>query len=351
MAYYTPLRYPGGKRRLAPVVTQLLHENRLRDINYVEPYAGGAAVALDLLFSELAATVHINDLSRPVYAFWHTVLNHTDDLCQRVRSIRLSLAEWRRQRAVYDNRETADLADLGFAAFFLNRTNRSGIINGGVIGGHDQSGDWGIDARFNKQDLIQRIRRIGRYRNRIALYQSDALDFAKSIMPTLGKNTFGFFDPPYIDNGEDLYLNTYDVDGHRRLSEQILALERPWIVTYDGGAIREGLYPTQRRVVYRLSYAAQDRYRGKEVMFLSDGLRVPNDWHKRSFVLCYRTRRGEPIYAKMENMKPQHEMEEGPAALERFRKAMKTIIAVPKSAVVARPKTRSKHKKATTRKG
>jgi DNA adenine methylase len=331
------------------VVTELLQENRLKDVDYVEPYAGGAAVALDLLFGELAATVHINDLSRPVYAFWHTVLNNTNDLCQRVRSIRLSMTEWRRQRAVYDNRETADLADLGFAAFFLNRTNRSGIINGGVIGGHDQSGDWGIDARFNKPELIHRIRRIGRYRSRITLYQRDALDFAKSIMPTLGKNTFGFFDPPYIDNGEDLYLNTYDVAGHRRLSEQIIALDRPWIVTYDGGAIREGLYPAQRRIVYSLSYAAQDRYRGKEVMFLSDDLRVPADWQKGRFALCYKTRRREPIYAKMENVKPHPEIAEGPAAFERFRQAVKTIVGVPKSAVAARPKAKPR-KRRTRRK-
>src|SRR5216684_2471245 len=170
MPYYTPLRYPGGKRRLATVVIRLLEENGLRDIQYVEPYAGGSAIALDLLFREYASVVHINDLSRPVYAFWHTVLNDTAELCQRIRRVKVTMREWHRQRAVYERRGTTDLSDLGFAALFLNRTNRSGIIGGGIIGGKDQKAKWLIDARFNKDELIHRIRKIGRYANRIRLY-------------------------------------------------------------------------------------------------------------------------------------------------------------------------------------
>jgi len=140
MPIYTPLRYPGGKRRLAPFVGQLLEQNRLRNVEYAEPYAGGAAIALSLLFEERAACVHINDLSRPVFAFWHSVLNDAANLCQRIRSTRVSMREWERQRAVYDASDTIDLASLGFATLFLNRTNRSGILAGGVIGGKGQTG-------------------------------------------------------------------------------------------------------------------------------------------------------------------------------------------------------------------
>jgi len=350
MPFYTPLRYPGGKRRLAPVVARLLNENRLKDIDYVEPYAGGAAVALALLFDELAATVHINDLSRPLYAFWHTVLNHNADLCQRIRAVRVNMREWERQRTVYGKRESADLADLGFAALFLNRTNRSGIIDGGVIGGKGQTGAWGLDARFNKPELIQRIRRIGRYRSRILLYQRDALDFISDVLPSLGTNTFTFFDPPYIENSEDLYLNTYDFDGHRRLSSTILTLDRPWIVTYDSAAIRHGLYPLQRRLVYGLSYSAQDRYSGKEIMYLSDDLRLPSEWPQMRRFLLSRHNSRYPVYGRMENVKPQPEIEEGPAAFERFRRAVKTIVGVPKSAVSGRRKDRPKKRRAMRRK-
>src|SRR3954452_7666158 len=142
MPFYTPLRYPGGKRRLTHVVTRLLEENGLRDVEYAEPYAGGAAIALSLLFEEYASVVHINDLSRPVFAFWHAALNDTKELCCRIERTNVTMREWHRQRKVYENRAAADLADLGFATLFLNRTNRSGILSGGVIGGKSQESEW-----------------------------------------------------------------------------------------------------------------------------------------------------------------------------------------------------------------
>lgn len=277
MPYYTPLRYPGGKRRLATVVTWLLQANSLRDIQYAEAYAGGAAIALTLLFEEYASVIHINDLSRPVYAFWHAVLNDNSDLCQRIRHVRVSMAEWRRQRSVYDQQDSADLSDLGFAALFLNRTNRSGIISGGVIGGKKQDAKWLIDARFNKHELIHRIKRIGRYASRIKLYHQDAVDFTNHVLPGLRPNLFAFFDPPYIDNGEDLYLNNYGIEDHRQIATCVNRLQHPWVVTYDLAATRYRLYH-HRRLFYGLPYSAQDRREGREVMFFSDHLRLPREW-------------------------------------------------------------------------
>lgn len=301
MPFYTPLRYPGGKRRLAPVIARLLEENSLHDIEYVEPYAGGAAMALALLFEEHAATIHINDLSRSVYAFWHTVLHDVKELCDRIRHVSVTMDEWHRQRAIYDDRETADLVDLGFATLFLNRTNRSGIIGGGVIGGKGQSGAWGLDARFNKEELVQRIRRVNRYRNRIRLYGLDALRFTNDVLPTVGPKAFVFYDPPYIENGQGLYLNDYTLDGHRKLAERIAKLRVPWVVTYDSGAVTAGLYREHRRVVYGLSYSAQSRYHGKEVMFISDRLQLPSDWTKtRPFVLS-KPESEYPVYGVLRN--------------------------------------------------
>ena len=274
----SPLRYPGGKRKVANYVKLLFQMNNLLDGHYAEPYAGGASVALSLLFGEYASRIFINDLDPAVYSFWHSVLNETDALVQLIHDSQANMQEWRRQRAIISAIDVSPL-ERGFAAFFLNRTNRSGIIMGGVIGGQEQEGNWKIDARLNRIDLAQRITRIAQYGDRINLTNLDTLDFIRDIVPQMSPKSLTYFDPPYYVQGQGLYANYYGPEEHRAVAEAVSTVAKPWIVSYDNTPEIQALYQQYEGISYNLTYSAQERYQGKEAMFFSPGLlrpEVPN---------------------------------------------------------------------------
>jgi DNA adenine methylase len=273
--YPSPLRYPGGKGKLANFIKVLMLRNRLIGAEYVEPYAGGASVALSLLFEEYASHIHINDLNRSVYAFWRCVLDNTEALCEQITRARFDVDEWDKQRAVQSD-PNADELDLAFSTFFLNRTSRSGIISGsGVIGGRSQSGAWKIDARFNPEDLVRRIRRIGRFRSRITATGRDAKDYILTELPAIGRNCFVYLDPPYYVKGSHLYETFYQHDHHAEISQLVRELDVPWVVSYDAAPEIQKLYRGFRSRSYTLSYTAARRYSGAETMFFHPDLRLP----------------------------------------------------------------------------
>lgn len=271
----SPLRYPGGKRKVGNFIKLLLLENELVGCDYVEPYAGGASVALSLLYEEYAQRIHINDIDRSVIAFWRAVLDHTDELCARITDTSVSVDEWRRQRAVQLATD-ADELDLAFSTFFLNRTNRSGIIRGGIIGGKDQGGAWKLDARYNKTNLIHRVEKAARFRNRITVTDFDAAEFLSDWKRQRGDLAFMYLDPPYYVKGEGLYENAYTDADHRKVRDLVHKLPIPWVVSYDPAPAILALYEGHSDVRYSLSYSAGDRQRGDEVMYFSHGLIVPD---------------------------------------------------------------------------
>jgi len=276
--HFTPLRYPGGKGKLAAYVKQVIIDNQLCDGEYAEPYAGGAAIALELLFQKYVSKIRINDVSQHVYSFWKSVLNDTDELCRLVRDTRLSVAAWDRQKKIFANPQDHDYLCVGFATFFLNRTNRSGILNGGVIGGRDQSGPWKIDARYNAKELIFRIESIAKLKKRIRLTHSDAILFLKFGLPKWSKKTLIYLDPPYFEQGRHLYYDYYQPKDHEAVAKFVAEKMngRFWMVSYDNVAAIRNLYSGFRSVTYNVGYTAREQRTGKEVMFFAPRLSVPN---------------------------------------------------------------------------
>lgn len=278
LVHFTPLRYPGGKGKLAAYVKEIIRANKLFDGEYVEPYAGGAAIGLELLLQEYVSKVHINDLSQPVYSFWKAVLNDTEELCRLVKNTKLSVATWDKQKRIFSNPKDHNYVELGFATFYLNRTNRSGILNGGIIGGREQTGEWKIDARYNADELIFRIESIAKLKRRIKLTRSDALALLRQGLDRWPKNTLIYLDPPYFERGRDLYYDFYREDDHADLARYIRDEmgERFWIVSYDNVDAIKSLYSGLRRVIYNVGYSARGRRMGSEVMFFAPGMKVPD---------------------------------------------------------------------------
>jgi DNA adenine methylase len=273
----SPLRYPGGKTCLLGPVSRILRGNRLERAHYAEPYAGGCGLALALLYGGFVSDIHINDIDPAIWSFWNLVLDQTEEFIKLINKTPVTMREWQRQRKILID-PSSDSDRLGFAAFFLNRTNRSGIIKrAGVIGGLQQRGDYAIDCRFNKEELVRRIRRIRKYRSRINLYRKDAIKFIDYVEQKLPIDTFLCIDPPYFHKGSSLYTSFYKRKDHEKVADRILKLKSPWILTYDYCEEIHQLYTARRQFQYTLNYSAQVKRLGTELLIASKGLRIPDD--------------------------------------------------------------------------
>ena len=219
--------------------------------------------------------IHLNDIDPGIYAFWMACRDRTDELCRLVNDAPLDLLEWDRQRAIQYAADS-DPLDLAFSTLYLNRTNRSGIIAGGIIGGRAQIGKWTMDARFNRRDLIRRIERIGRWSSRIDIYKLDGAVFLRQVAKKLGRKALVYLDPPYYVKGQELYTNYYNPKDHESVAQIVQKLAVPWVVSYDDHPGVRALYHNRRLVTYDIAYGASVRYRGREVVFFSDGLSIPD---------------------------------------------------------------------------
>ncbi len=271
----SPLRFPGGKTSILRMISKVVKDNGLERGHYVEPYAGGCGLALSLMFGGYVHELHLNDIDRSIFTFWKMVVRHTERFIAKIRETPITMEEWYKQRSIQDNREAAEDFDLGFSTFYLNRTNRSGIIlKAGVIGGYQQQGQYKMDCRFNKDGLIERIRRIAKYKHRIHLHNLDAVDFIQEIDIELPANTFYFIDPPYYKKGHTLYTNFYNPDDHKQLADIVLGLKNPWVLTYDDSPVIQNLYETQNQFRFNINYSAACKRVGSELLIASNALNI-----------------------------------------------------------------------------
>lgn len=274
MTFYSPLRYPGGKGKIVSYFKQLIKENSLNQGVYVEPYVGGASIALSLLIEGYASRVIINDKDKSIFAFWYSVLNYPNELCEIISKTPVTIRIWKKQKQIQKEKETQDILTLGFSTFFLNRTNRSGIIGAGAIGGRAQRGKWKINARFNKEELINRIKKISSYSSKIELYNLDAVDLIKLLKNKLPTKTLIYLDPPYYRKGKELYLNYYLDQDHEDIAEEINKVKKQkWVITYDDAKLIKKLYINNKKRSYSLRYSAGNTKQGNELIIFSDNLR------------------------------------------------------------------------------
>lgn len=275
--YLSPLRYPGGKSKVSSFIEDIILLNNLEGCTLYELYAGGAGASLNILLSGLCNQLILNDLDYHIYAFWQSILNYTDEFIKLIHDTEINIQNWNFQKEVYDMYFEHEIVKIGFSTFFLNRCNRSGILyKAGPIGGKSQTGNYKIDVRFNKADLIKRVELIATLRDKIKVYNLESLEMIDSIFTLSNDNSFMFLDPPYYIQGEHLYLSCYDDADHLALSKKLKANSmKNWFLTYDNCNRINELYSKFRRSELSMSYTLQSKRKAKEVMVFSDSLYLP----------------------------------------------------------------------------
>lgn len=274
MNNYSPLRYPGGKANLATYLRHIIQSMNIEGCSYFELYAGGAGAALDLLFTGTVNRIILNDADFHIYAFWKSILENTDEFIKLIESTPINLESWYRQRDIYnDDVNNHSMLEVGFSTFFLNRCNRSGIITkAGPIGGIEQNGQYKIDCRFNKTNLIKRIRDIANRSNDIEIYNEDTLEFIRMNLHRLqDEHSFMYLDPPYYKKGKSLYLNFYTHEDHENLRDLLSTLrDLKWMISYDNVTEINELYSGFSSSLHMLNYSLQTKRKTNEFFVFSD---------------------------------------------------------------------------------
>jgi len=271
----SPLRYPGGKGSLKYFLANTLFENRFEGATLIEPFCGGAGASLPLLIAGHIRSLHLNDSNPAVAAFWHSVFFDTYALASLVKYTPVTMRQWHRCREVIDHHREASTLELGFAAFFMNRCNRSGLLTSGPIGGYQQTGKYKLDCRYNKENLISRILSLGTLARKVTVSCDDACSFLSNFDDNILNQSLIFLDPPYVKQGHNLYKKySFEPADHERLANFIKPKPWHWLITYDDHPLIHRLYAERARDVVELSYQMQQAKFGRELFVASAHCRI-----------------------------------------------------------------------------
>jgi len=243
----SPLRYPGSKRRLIGYVKDSLLLNNMKPKLYVESFAGGGSIVLQLLAEDLVEKAVLIDLDPLIAGFWKAVFFDSDWLIEEISRMEVNIENWHK----YKSLAPRTIREFALKCFFLNRTSFSGILQAGAgpIGGLNQVSEYTIDCRFPKKTLIRRIERISAYRNKIhGIWNCSWREGIAKVIEKQGQgklpkiDTFLYFDPPFFHKADRLYKFFFSQKDHEELRDYLLALDMLWMLSYDSAKEVESLY-------------------------------------------------------------------------------------------------------------
>lgn len=265
----SPLRYPGGKASIYDMTRDVIASHDMDLCQYAEPYAGGCGLALRLLTNNVVEELHLNDIDQSISSLWNCIVNQPEELASLISLAKIDMDEWYKQKAIQDIKGTVDPLELAFSTLFLNRTNRSGIIKAGVIGGKKQDGAYRMDCRFNKVALIKKVYQIAAIKDKIHIYNMDAIEFIERLESLRLPKPLLMVDPPYYNKGQSLYTNFYNHEDHAAVSEKLAKTNLPWLLTYDNTPEISELYKEFAQYQFDINYSAAKKRIGNELFITS----------------------------------------------------------------------------------
>ena len=263
------LRYPGSKARFCTFIEKTISLNTGKPRLFAEPFCGGASVSIALLENGVVDRVAINDADPLIANLWMAVFSPADAmwLAEQVRSVPLSVDEWRRQKTLKPN----SVREAALKCLYLNRTSFNGIIHqSGPLGGWGQK-NIKIDVRFNREKLATRIIELAELGEKVTVRNENWRAFCQRY--SCNEKAIFYLDPPYYHKAEQLYGHVFDKGMHSELRDYLAAFERPWLLSYDDAQEVRDLYKsvsTNARVIdntYSTHPLGGCAFVGRELMF------------------------------------------------------------------------------------